>query len=94
MGVLTAIITVYLEGAFEVVSTETAATMGLVAFSPLSIAVGLGSRNETKSAFKRDILGDRRQILLYLMALLFTLLPTSLTFLQNWLGLTSLNGEQ
>jgi Ca2+-transporting ATPase len=94
MGILTAVITVYLEGAFEVVGTETAATMGFVSFSLLSIAVGLGSRNETKSAFNRDILGDRRQILLYLMALLFTLLPTSLTFLQNWLGLTSLNGEQ
>jgi Ca2+-transporting ATPase len=94
MGLLTAIVTVYLEGAFEAVSTATAATMGFVAFSMLSIAMGLGSRNETGSAFNRDILSDRRQLLLYGMALLFTFLPTRLAFLQEWLGLTALSGEQ
>jgi Ca2+-transporting ATPase len=94
IGILTAIITVYLEGVYESVSTETAATMGFVAFSLLSIAVGLGSRNETKSAFNRDIFGNSRQIGLYGIAILFTLLPTRLDFLQEWLGLTALTIEQ
>jgi Ca2+-transporting ATPase len=94
MGVLTALVTVYLEAAFESVSVETAATMGFVAFSMLSIAMALGARDETKSAINRDILSNRHQVLLYGMALLFTFLPTRLDFLQEWLGLTALNVEQ
>jgi len=94
MGVLTALVTVYLEAAFESVSVETAATMGFVAFAMLSIAMALGARSETGSAFNRDVLSDHRQLLLYAMAFLFTFLPTRLPFLQEWLGLTALNVEQ
>jgi Ca2+-transporting ATPase len=60
----------------------------------LSIAMALGARNETGSAFNRDVLNDHRQLLLYAMAFLFTFLPTRLPFLQEWLGLTHLTGEQ
>ncbi len=56
--------------------------------------MGLQRRSETASAFNRDILHDRNQLMLYGLALLFTLLPTELAFLQRILGTTSLNGNQ
>ncbi|HDR73008.1 MAG TPA: hypothetical protein ENN85_03740, partial [Methanoculleus sp.] len=51
-------------------------------------------RSETKSAFNRDVLHDRHQVMLYGLALLLTFLPTELHFLQRGLGLTSLDGDQ
>ena len=51
-------------------------------------------RSETGSAFNRDILSDRHQLMLYGLALLFIFLPTELGFLQRILGLTSLSGDQ
>ncbi len=94
IGLLTAIATVSLEATYEPQGTAIAATMGFVAFALLSISMGLSARNETASAFNRDILRDRHQLILYGMALLFTFLPTRLPFLQEFLGLTSLTGEQ
>jgi len=94
MGILTAIVTVYLESVHEATSVATAATMGFVAFGLMSIAMGLSARNETASAFNRDIFHDRNQVLLYGMALLFVFLPTVLAFLQRMLGTTSLSSSQ
>jgi Ca2+-transporting ATPase len=94
IGLLTACITIFLEAVYEETSVATAATMGFVAFAFLSIAEGLSARNETASAFNRDILSDRNQLALYGVALLFTILPTWLPFLQEFLGLTSLTGNQ
>ena len=94
IGILTAIITLYLEAAFEAENAVLAATMGFVAFAFLSIAAGISSRNETASAFNRNVVRDRNQLILYGIALLFTILPTQLPFLQKLLGLTSLTGEQ
>jgi len=95
LGLLTAIVTVALEGAFErPLNTALAATIGFVAFGLMSIAMGVSARNETASAFNRDIIHDRNQILLYGIALVFVFLPTELAFLQNLLGTTSLSGEQ
>ena len=68
--------------------------MGFVAFALLSIVMGLSARSETASAFNRDILHDRNQLLLYGLALLFTFLPTELGFMQRILGTTSLSGNQ
>ena len=51
-------------------------------------------RSETNSAFNRDILSDRHQLLLYGLALLLTFLPTELGFIQRSLGLTSLSVDQ
>jgi Ca2+-transporting ATPase len=90
---LTAIVTVALESVLEATSVATAATLGFVAFGLMSIAMGLSARNETKSAFNRDIFHDRNQLLLYGMALLFVFLPTELAFLQRMLGTTSLSSE-
>jgi Ca2+-transporting ATPase len=94
IGVLVAIVTVYLENVHEATSVTVAATMGFVAFSLMSIIMGLSARNETGSAFNRDIFHDRNQLMLYGAALLFTLLPTELAFLQRILGTTSLSGDQ
>ena len=46
------------------------------------------------TAFNRNILNDRHQVILYGMALLLIFLPTELGFLQRGLGLTSLSGNQ
>jgi Ca2+-transporting ATPase len=94
IGVLGAIGTVYFESVYEQVSLEAAATMGFAVFAFLLMAMGLSARSETGSAFNRDILSDRNQLILYGVALLLTILPTKLPFLQDFLGLTDLTGEQ
>jgi Ca2+-transporting ATPase len=93
-GVVMGFVTVQLEGMYQSVSFATAATMGFVAFSLLSIVMGLSSRSETASAFNRDVLNDSNQLKLYGLAILFTFLPTVLDFLQRMLGTTSLTGDQ
>jgi Ca2+-transporting ATPase len=93
-GILLGFVTVQLEGIYQAGSVATAATMGFVAFSLISIIMGLSSRSETASAFNRDILSDRNQLMLYGLAILFTFLPTVLDFLQRMLGTTSLTGDQ
>jgi Ca2+-transporting ATPase len=94
LGILAALVTVYVESVYEEVSVATAATMGFAMFAFLVIALGLSARSETSTAFNRDIFGDRNQLLLYGVALLLTFLPTKLPFLQDLLGLTDLTGEQ
>jgi Ca2+-transporting ATPase len=94
LGILAALATVIFESVYEQVSVETAATMGFVTFAFLLMAMGLSARSETGSAFNRDILSDRNQLLLYGVALLLTILPTKLPFLQEFLGLTDVTGEQ
>jgi Ca2+-transporting ATPase len=44
--------------------------------------------------FNRDIISDRRQLMLYGLALLLTLLPTELEFIRSRVGLTSLTMQQ
>lgn len=94
LGLLMAVATLYLEGRYETASLELAITMAFVVFSLFNIVVALSVRSETESAFNRDIFSDRNQLILYGMSLLFVLLPTVLEFLQNFLGTTSLNGNQ
>jgi Ca2+-transporting ATPase len=59
-----------------------------------NIALGFTTHSETASTFNRDVISDRRQLGLVGLALLLTILPTQLAFLQRMLGLTELNGEQ
>jgi Ca2+-transporting ATPase len=94
LGLLTAIVTVYLEGFYQDTDTALAATMGFVAFGLMSIAIGVSARNETASSFNRNIISSRFQLLLYGIALLFVFLPTELAFLQRILGTTKLSIEQ
>jgi Ca2+-transporting ATPase len=94
LGLLTAIVTIFLESTFESTDVALARTMGFAVFAMLSIAMGLSARSETNTAFNRDIFHDRNQVLLYALALLMTLLATELGFTQRILELTSLNGEK
>ena len=94
IGLLTAVVTVYLESVYQATDFATAATMGFAAFALMSIVMGLSARSETASAFNRDIFHDRNQLMLYGLALLFTFLPTELAFMQRILGTTSLSVEQ
>ncbi len=94
LGILMAVATVYLEAIYETSSTATAASVGFVAFSLLSISRGLSSRSETETAFNRDIIHDRTQVQLYGAALLITILATELDFLQRILGLVPLREGQ
>jgi Ca2+-transporting ATPase len=48
-------------------------------------------RNETRSVFNRDIISDRRQLMLMGLSVLFTFVPVELGF-PRFLGLTRLNG--
>ena len=94
IGLLTAIATLAIETTFEPSSAALAATMGFAVFSLLNVALGLSARSETRSTFHRDILSDRRQLMLYGLALLLTLLPTEMGLGQRILGLTPLTFNQ
>jgi Ca2+-transporting ATPase len=94
IGLLIALGTLALEAWFEPVSMAEAATMGFVVFCLFNIVIGLSARYERHSIFSRDILTDRRQLLLFGLALLLTFLPTELGFGQRILGLTPLSLNQ
>jgi Ca2+-transporting ATPase len=95
IGLLMAIFTLYVEATYDDPANQTLAyTMGFVVFSLLNIAVALSARSETASAFNRDFLHDRHQLMLYGLALLLVLLPTVLGFLQRVLRFEALSLEQ
>jgi Ca2+-transporting ATPase len=94
LGLLMAIGTLYLESVYESTSLILAATMAFVVFSLFNVVIALTCRSETRSAFNRDILHDRHQLMLYGLALILILLPTELGFTQRTLGLTSLTRDQ
>jgi Ca2+-transporting ATPase len=89
LGLIVAIGTLLLEA--RTVDATVAATMGFVVFSLYNVAIGLTVRNETRSVFNRDIISDRRQLMLMGLSLLFTILPVELGF-PRFLGLTQLSG--
>jgi Ca2+-transporting ATPase len=93
LGLLMTIGTLYLEHAYMPGGAAMANTMGFVVFSLFNIAIGLSARSETRSALTRDILTDRRQLGLFGLAFLLTVLPTEIDFLANRFELTSLVGE-
>ncbi len=93
-GVLMAIGTLTLETLYTPGGNALMYTMGYAVFSLFNVAIGLSSRSETETIFTRDFIADRRQLLLYGLALVFTLLPTELNFIQSRFGLTSLTLEQ
>ena len=94
IGILTAIMTIYLESIYQSVDLAVAATVGYVAICLLSVAMALSARSETGSAFNRDIFEDRNQLLLYGIAIAVTILGTEFGPFQRLLGTVSLTGEQ
>jgi P-type Ca2+ transporter type 2C len=94
IGILMSIGTVYLEKVYEATSKELAFTMGFVFFSLCVLVLALSSRSETGSAFNRDIVKNRQQLMLYGISLLMVILPFKLEFLQRFLGLTEITTNQ
>ena len=86
--------TLVLEAGFAPAGAAVATTMGFVVFSLFNVVIAFSCRSETNSAFNRDVLSDRHQLMLYGLALLLTFLPTELGFTQRSLGLTGLTVEQ
>jgi Ca2+-transporting ATPase len=93
-GLLIAAGTLFLELRYEAIDPALAATMGFVVFSLFNVAFGLSARSETGTVFARDTVSDRRQLQLYGLALLLTLLGTELGFFQRILGTVSLSFDQ
>ncbi len=94
IGLLMAVATLYVETAAAPAGTEVAATMGFVVFSLFNLAMAISSRSETDTIFQKNPVGERRQLMLYGLAVLMIFLPTELGFAQRFLGLTSLTGGQ
>ena len=94
IGILMAAGTLVVEAVAAPVGATVAATMAFVMFSLFIVISGISCHSETLTAFNRNIVDDRHQVMLYGMALLLIFLPTELGFLQSGLGLTSLNGSQ
>jgi Ca2+-transporting ATPase len=94
MGIVIAVATIVVESIYEAEGAAVAATMGFVVFSLFNIVLGPMSRSETETVFARDTISSSRQLMLVGLAFLFTVLPTQLGFLQRWLGLTELTGNQ
>ncbi len=93
LGLLMASGILLLEAYYAPAGAAVAATMAFVVFSLFNVVIGLSARDETHTVFNRDTLADQRQLGLYGLTLLLTLLPTELGFLQRIFGLTSLDGN-
>ena len=91
LGLIMAVGTLLLEAYYEPTGAAVATTMGFVVFSLFNVVIALSCRSEFNSAFNREILSDRHQLMLYGLALLLTFLPTELGFTQRSLGLTGLS---
>jgi Ca2+-transporting ATPase len=91
IGFLVALGTMVLE--YLQVDPAVAATMGFAAFSLCNVTIALSVRDENASVFNRDLLSDRRQLMLFGLSLLFTILPVELGF-PRFLGLSNLNMYQ
>lgn len=94
IGLLVAFSTLYLEWAHEQTNIALAATMGFVVFSLFNITIGINSRSETETVFQMSTVSDRRQLMLYGVALLLTWLATEVGVIQRVLGLIPLNLDQ
>ncbi|WP_406656524.1 cation-transporting P-type ATPase [Methanolobus sp. ZRKC2] len=94
LGVLSAMVTVYLEALYEPSGTAIAATVGFVSFAMHTFSRGISASSETETSFNRDVIHDRNQVGLYGGTLLITILATELDFMQRILGTTSLSAEQ
>jgi Ca2+-transporting ATPase len=90
MGLLMSIGTIYLEASYQASAASVAATMGFVFFSLAIVVLALSARSERGSAFNRDILKNRHQLMLYGISLLMTIIPVRFGFL----GLTQITTDQ
>lgn len=94
LGVIMAAGTLILEQMYYPTNAVLGLTLGATVFSLFNVFVGLSSRSETRSAFNREILSDRRQVMLYGITIALIILATSLGALQRLLNTTELSGDQ
>jgi Ca2+-transporting ATPase len=94
-GLLIALGTLYVEYTYTTPENmAVAATMGFVVFSLFNIVMGLSARSETGTVFTRDTVGDRRQLQLYGISLLFVLLPAAFGIGGRILNTVEISGQQ
>jgi Ca2+-transporting ATPase len=93
LGSLVAVVTLAVEARYEN-TAATAATLGFATFALFNVALGLTSRDETGTIFRRDFLTDRRQLGLYGIALAVIVLSTELSITQRILQIVPLTGAQ
>ncbi|HVJ96820.1 MAG TPA: cation-transporting P-type ATPase, partial [Acidimicrobiia bacterium] len=93
LGALVAVATLAVEARYED-TVPVAATLGFVTFALFNVALGLTSRDETGTMFRRDFLTDRRQLGLYGIALAVIVLSTQLSITQRILHVVPLTGAQ
>ncbi|RIK33723.1 MAG: ATPase, partial [Chloroflexi bacterium] len=94
LGIIMAAGTLILEQMYYPTNAVLGLTIGATVFSLFNVFVGLSSRSETRSAFNREILSDRRQVMLYGITIALIILATSLGVLQRFLNTTELSGDQ
>jgi Ca2+-transporting ATPase len=95
LGVLMSVGTLWVRDAFEGWTNPlVAASMAVTVFSLMNVAIGLSARSQTRTLFTRDLVSDRRQLMLYGGTLVAIILATELSFLQRILDTTSLTGGQ
>lgn len=94
LGIIMAAGTLILEQMYYPTNAVLGLTIGATVFSLYNVFVGLSSRSETRSAFNREILSDRRQVMLYGLTIVLIILATSLGALQRLLNTTELSGDQ
>jgi Ca2+-transporting ATPase len=69
-------------------------TMGLATFAFFNIAFSLATKDETRSSFHREVIGDRTFLIATVISLGLTVLMVEFGFLQRLLGTVTLNAEQ
>lgn len=94
LGLIMAAGTLWLEALYYPTNSVLGLTIAATTFSLYNVFVGLSSRSETRSALNREILSDRRQVMLYGITLILIILATSLGILQRILNTTELTGNQ
>jgi Ca2+-transporting ATPase len=92
--ILAAATLLILDWADTEIGAATAATMALTAFGLMEIGVGLGARSELGTVFDRDVVGGRRQLMLFGLSFLLIVLASELGVLQRLLDTTPLTGGQ
>jgi Ca2+-transporting ATPase len=93
-AILAAATLLILDWADTEIGATTAATMALTAFGLMEIGVGLGARSELGTVFDRDVVGGRRQLMLFGLSFLLIVLASELGVLQRLLDTTPLTGGQ
>jgi Ca2+-transporting ATPase len=95
MGTLIAVTTLaILKYADSELGRATATTMAITVFGLLEMAVGLGARSEFGTVFDRDVVGGRRQLMLFGVSFLMIVLASELGVFQRILDTVPLTGGQ